>query len=210
MSTVLEKVVAGEIPPFVPLTAEQYVQMADAGILPSTPHVELIDGLLILKDRRDAGGDILTVGNLHVLVGLKLKGLLAEKLRDTGFYARHQAPVFLPPLNVPEPDVSVAIGTVDDYGSRFPEADDLALVVEVAYSSVRTERETKLPKYASAGIGLYWIVNLEERTVEVYREPVRTESRYAVEDRVSRTGRLRIPLAGTTDIEIAVAEFLPE
>ncbi|MGC1273124.1 MAG: Uma2 family endonuclease [Planctomycetaceae bacterium] len=210
MSTVLEKVVAGEVPPFVPLTADQYVQMADAGILPATPRVELIDGLLILKDRRDAGGDIMTVGNLHVLVGLKLNGLLAEKLRDTGFHARHQAPVFLPPLNVPEPDVSVAIGTIDDYASRFPDADDLALVVEVAYSSIRTDRETKLHKYAAAGIGLYWIVNLEESIVEVYGEPVRSESRYAVEERVDRSGQLRLPLAEMNIIEIAVAEFLPE
>ena len=59
----------------------------------------------------------------------------------------------------------------DDYTSRHPCPDDVFLLIEVADTTLAYDREEKLPIYARAGISEVWIVNLEDRTVEVYRQP---------------------------------------
>jgi Uma2 family endonuclease len=48
---------------------------------------------------------------------------------------------------------------------------DVLLIVEVSDSSLRYDRETKLRAYARNGIKEYWIVNLIDDVVEVFREP---------------------------------------
>ena len=200
-----------ETPPhYVPLTVEQYMQMAETGILPTTPQVELLDGLLVYKDRRDAGGDILTVGHLHVFVGLQLLDLLKTVLAGRSYHPRHQAPVALPPHGVPEPDVSVVAGDLDDYAHRLPEPADIAAVMEVSYSSLHTDRTTKLERYAAAGIPVYWIVNVEARQVEVFTGPVAAESRYAERTVYNRNETISLPLFDAAVIEVPVAGFVPE
>jgi Uma2 family endonuclease len=79
-------------------------------------------------------------------------------------------PVALDEESEPEPDVSVVPGDPRDYRDAHPEHP--ALIVEVALSRLRFDREHKGSLYARAGIADYWIVNIPERSVEVYREPV--------------------------------------
>ena len=69
----------------------------------------------------------------------------------------------------PEPDVAVVAGKPQDYIVAHPST--AALVVEVADSSLRLDRRFKAAVYARAGLHEYWIVNLVDRTLEVYREP---------------------------------------
>jgi Uma2 family endonuclease len=79
-----------------------------------------------------------------------------------------QAPLALGTDSEPEPDVAVISGSRRDY-AEHPQA--ALLVIEVADSSLRFDRQVKGPLYARAGIPEYWIVNLVDRTLEVYRQP---------------------------------------
>src|SRR4029079_1213350 len=71
----------------------------------------------------------------------------------------------------PEPDVFVAREEVANDPERHPGGADVALVVEVAETALRTDRETKKRIYARAGISVYWIANLVESQFEVYTDP---------------------------------------
>ncbi len=90
-----------------------------------------------------------------------------------------EAPVRMPDYNEPEPDVSLARGKAKDYANRHPGPADLALVVEVAKSSLSEDRQMAI--YGPAGIPVYGIVNLKAHQVEVYtllkrRGPLATAS----------------------------------
>src|SRR5208337_2297713 len=70
-----------------------------------------------------------------------------------------------------EPDLTVIRGEPEDYLEQNPDALAVALVVEVAESSLEFDRQVKLPIYGMAGIPIYWIVNLTDWQLEVYSEP---------------------------------------
>ena len=48
----------------------------------------------------------------------------------------------------------------------------MLLIIEVADSTVESDRSFKIPLYAKAGISEAWIVNLQDETIELYAEPV--------------------------------------
>lgn len=87
-----------------------------------------------------------------------------------GWLVRSQGPIALDDDSEPEPDVAVTRGSRRDYSRRHPSRP--ALVVEVAESSLSVDREYKGSLYARAGLDDYWILNLVDRVLEVYRAPV--------------------------------------
>lgn len=155
-----------------PFTTEQYHRMIETGLLMEGAPIELIDGILVRKDRRDSAEDsIMTVGPGHGGVCQRIALLLNSLVMPFGHHARCQQPIHLPPSHEPEPDASVVRGNLWAYDQDHPGAGDLFLVVEVADSSLSHDRGTKLRVYATAGIGQYWIVNLNDRCVEVHTQP---------------------------------------
>ena len=70
------------------------------------------------------------------------------------------------------------------YTDRHPEGDEVLLVIEVADSSLRYDREAKLPLYAKAGIPEAWVVDVTARTITVHTEP--GAGGYAVELALTR------------------------
>jgi Uma2 family endonuclease len=124
--------------------------------------IELIDGMMIEK---------MTQYPPHSLAD----GLCDDELARVvppGWHARGAKPVRLPPQDAkPEPDRCVVRGTKLDYAFIDPGPGDIALVVEVADSSLEQDRGRKLSAYARAGIPVYWIVNVVECQVEVYTMP---------------------------------------
>jgi Uma2 family endonuclease len=86
-----------------------------------------------------------------------------------GYTIRPQLPLAIDAMSAPEPDLAVVPGAPDDYADHPATA---ALVVEIADTSLRLDRQRKGPLYARAGVPEYWVVNLIDRVVEVYREPV--------------------------------------
>jgi len=123
---------------------------------------------------------------------------------------RIQMPVALDDESEPEPDVAVVPGEWGDYRTSHPSRP--VLVVEVAESSLSFDREDKGSLYARAGIRDYWIVNLVDRMLEVYRDPephptARYGWRYRVIERLGPEETVS-PLALAT-VRIAVGDLLP-
>ncbi len=160
-----------------PLTVEQYEAMIAQGILAEGEPIELIDGLLVSKDRAAAGGALMTVAPAHQLVVKRLARLLSG-VEGLGCHVSIQGPVRLPPRDEPEPDVAVAQGVPEDYAARHPGPADVWSVIEVSDSSLLRDRTTKLRVYAAAGLPQYVIVNLVDRCLEVHEEPAPAEQRY--------------------------------
>lgn len=206
-ATILEDVVAGRAPALWPITVDQYLRMVETGILREGSPVELIGGIIVRKDRSDAGGDPMVHGVRHAYV-VKCLERLGHGLEPLGVHLQTQLPIALSAHDAPEPDVAIVDGRPGDYLSRHPSSQDVRLVVEVADSSLAFDRAGKRRLYARHGIPHYWIVNLPEDCVETYAEPVPADERYAREGRCSRNDTLRLELGGGA-FEVAVAAILP-
>lgn len=84
---------------------------------------------------------------------------------------RVQNSIRLSNTSEPQPDIALVARASHGYKRQHPTPTDVYLVIEVADTSVDTDRRLKLPLYAKAGISEYWIVNLRDEVIEVYREP---------------------------------------
>lgn len=179
MSTeLISDIARGITPVFEPLTVQQYHAMIASGILREGAPVELIEGLLVRKDRRDREGDIMTVGPGHSFTVTNLNDLFDGLLKSAEFHVRTQQPLILSGTSEPEPDGCIVRGSASDYRKHHPGPSDTAVVIEVADSSLEYDRAVKLRKYAAAGIPVYWIVNLRDVMVEAYLRPLPAEERY--------------------------------
>src|SRR5206468_772316 len=89
------------------------------------------------------------------------------------FHVRTQGPLALGTASEPEPDIAIVGGKVRDYRDHHPAS--AVLIVEIADSSLIYDREDKGSLYARFGIPEYWIINLPEGVIEVYRDPEREE-----------------------------------
>jgi Uma2 family endonuclease len=188
------------------LTVEQVHRMLAAGILVDGEPVELIDGILVRKDRGPEGNPMV-ISSAHALAATRL-GQLDRLVEPLGYHLRVQQPVTLSPTSEPEPDASVARGTATDYATRHPGPGDLAAVIEVAESSLSYDRTTKLRLYARAGIPAYWVVNLPERQIEVFGGPAEHEQHYTTSLIAKRGESIRLEL-GTGSVDVAVSSILP-
>jgi Uma2 family endonuclease len=93
-----------------------------------------------------------------------LEGVLGE-----GYWVRCQGPLAVSDDSEPEPDVSVVPGSYDDYEDHPSTA---LLVVEVSLTSLSDDRRLNSQLYAAAGIAEYWLIDLQHRQLELFRDPV--------------------------------------
>jgi Uma2 family endonuclease len=142
-------------------TRAEYYRMAEAGILGEDDRVELIKGEIIQMS---------PIGRLHFAFVINLNKLLVVRLGDRA-HVSVQGPVALSDDTEPQPDIAVLRLRATPYRQREAWAEDALLLIEVADSSLRYDRTTKLRLYAEAGIPEYWIVDCTTKTVEVYRNP---------------------------------------
>jgi Uma2 family endonuclease len=142
------------------LTVAQYHSMIEHGILSEDSQIELLEGLLTAKMPKNPPHRIST----------KLLYSVLAQLIPNGWYVDSQEPITLADSE-PEPDIAIIRGCTTDYRNRHPSAQDVALVIEVADSSLDRDRNLKQRIYAVAGIPIYWILNLSDRTLEVYTQP---------------------------------------
>ncbi|MBO1346545.1 MAG: Uma2 family endonuclease [Hormoscilla sp. GUM202] len=147
------------------LTVEQYHQMIRSGILSDDDAIELLSGWLIPKMPK----------NPQHRAATKLTRNALEAIAPDGWYVDSQEPITLDDSEL-EPDIAIVRGDTRDYLDRHPGARDLSLVVEVADSTRERDRTLKQRLYGRAGIPVYWIVNLVERQLEVYSQPVELPS----------------------------------
>lgn len=172
-----------------------YHRMAESGIFQGRYRIELIDGEVI---------DMAPIGSPHVGAVFALNRLLMDAARGRATVSVQSA-IRLGDNSEPEPDLALLRPRADGYRSRPPpRAEDTLLVVEVADSSLRFDREVKLPLYARHAIPEVWIVDLVENVVEVFRAP--GEAGYAKPERLGMQAVLE-PL-GLPGARIAVADVL--
>jgi len=178
----------------------EYGRLIEKHVFRPDERLELLGGELVVREPHE---------DPHTLaVELVNEALLAAF--GPAWRVRVQLPVALDEESEPEPDVSVAAGRARD--RREPKPSRLALVVEVADSSLTLDREHKGSLYARAGVADYWIVNLVDRVLEVYREPAADATApfgwaYRVVRRLDAEESIA-PLAAPT-ASIAGADLLP-
>ena len=143
------------------LTSVEYYQMMESGIIREGERVELILGQIFTMAAK---------GTRHTISTRKLfKQLLS--LLDERADVQSQDPITLPNNTEPEPDIVIARLRSDEYINSHPAPADIILVIEVADSSIKFDRDIKAQLYAAAGINEYWIVNLIDNRLEIYRQP---------------------------------------
>jgi Uma2 family endonuclease len=143
-------------------TSEEYYKLADAGLFEGK-RVELISGRII---------EMSAMSRPHVKA-VKRAVRVFEAAFGKGWFVQNQAPLDLDDIDAasqPEPDVAVIEGDEDDYEDEHPTT--AALVLEVSFASLKYDRDKKASLYAKSGIADYWILNLRERQLEVFRRPV--------------------------------------
>jgi Uma2 family endonuclease len=192
----------------VSFTVDQYHQMIETAILPEGSQIELLDGLLVLKDRRDRGGNPMNVGSRHSAVVTQLTEAIRDLIGTVGLHVRCQQPITLPPSNEPEPDVAIVLGKPADYVKRNPEPPDILAVMEVADSSLRQDRELKQRIYTNAGIETYWIIDLTADQIEVYTQPQSGKGRYGQMQTFHPGEMIPLPLPSGKTTEMAVSDVL--
>jgi len=147
-------------------SVDEYERIGRAGILTEDDSVELLEGLIVEKMTKNPRHDSM----------IDLLAQMLTRLLPPGWFPRAQN-VLLTADSAPEPDLVVTHGDPQDYWNHHPTAGDVALVIEVAESSLLRDRR-KRRIYARAGIAQYWIVNLVDNQIELFREPDAASSEY--------------------------------
>jgi Uma2 family endonuclease len=184
--------------PYYRLSVEQYHEMARAGILTTEDRVELLGGWLVVKMTKNPPHTIAT-------------GLLHDELIrivPVGWFVANQDPLSATDSE-PEPDLMIVRGRRRDYPDGPPGPRDVALVVEVADSTLAEDRLTKKRTYAAAGIATYWIVNLIARQVEVHTAPTVEVPGYAHRETYGADAEVPVILDDREVGRIVVREILP-
>jgi len=181
-------------------TRLEYDRLVEAEILGPEDRIELLGGHMIVKEPQYSP---------HA-TGIQLAVRALDRAFGPGWDVRSQMPVALDDESEPEPDVAVVAGSPRDYRDAHPQRP--ALIVEVSLSRLRFDREHKGSLYARAGIADYWIVNIPDRRVEVYREPVPDAGapfgwRYG--RLVSHAADERIAPLAAPGVAVSVADLLP-
>ncbi len=141
-------------------TVEEYHKLADIGLIGEDDRIELLNGELVVKH---------AIGKRHSQAVTNLNMDFADHARRR-FMVSPQNPVWLDEMSEPEPDL-VLVPWRRKAGESLPTPDDVFLIIEVANSSLRYDRRDKLRAYARVGIREFWIFNLDEDVMEVFRDP---------------------------------------
>src|SRR5688572_4509222 len=142
-------------------TVDEYHRMAEAGVFHEDDRVELLDGQIV---------HMTPIGIRHAACVNRLNALIVG-LAGNQATVSIQNPLILGEHEEPQPDVAVLRYRADGYQTGHPRVPDTLLVVEVADTSVESDRQIKIPLYARAGIPEAWLVNLPGDDLEIYQQP---------------------------------------
>jgi Uma2 family endonuclease len=176
-------------------TREEFYRAAEHGVFRPDERLELLDGEIFTR---------MTQNPPHAAL-LSHAARLVVSAFGPGFSARQEKPLVLNGASEPLPDIVIVPGNPMDYLTHHPAATDACLVIEVSDTPVHFDRTRKRAAYARARVAEYWILNLRDRQLEVYREPVGGRYRTTL---VYRPGDEVAPLAAP-DAIVRVANLLP-
>jgi hypothetical protein len=182
------------------LRVDQYHSMIRTGILTEDDPVELLEGWLVVKMPQ----------NPPYRVAIRHTYKALEAIVPTNWYIDTQAPITTADSE-PEPDLVVVRGDPRHYLDRHPTPEDLALVVEVADTSIQRDQAYKRRLYAAARIPVYWILNLPESRCEAYTDPSGPgdEPDYHQRQNYGPTEEIPLMIEGVEVGRLAVHALLP-
>jgi Uma2 family endonuclease len=173
------------------LTVADYYRMGEAGVFSPDARVELIEGEVI---------DMAPIGTKHGSTVKRLNSLLTAAVGSRAIVSV-QDPLRLSDLSEPEPDLMLLKPRADFYADAHPSAADVLLLIEVADSSARYDREIKLPLYARHGVPEVWLVDLEARLLRFFRMPA--GEAYQQTSTTASPGRTAVAALPGIDIDLA-------
>jgi Uma2 family endonuclease len=175
-------------------TTDEYEQMIATGILTEEDRVELIDGEIIAMS---------PINVRHAACVKRLNELFSDR-KAKRYIVGVQDPIRLDERSVPEPNVVLLRRRPDFYRGGHPEPEDVILIIEVADTSLAYDQGVKASLYARASIEEFWLVNLAENNVVVYREP--GPNGYASQQ--AKTEGMTISPATLPDIVLTVDDII--
>lgn len=181
-------------------SVDRYDRMVDAGILTPDDKVELLENYVVLK---------LPKNPAHDGTALRIRKRLTRVL-PSKWDIREQGTIDLTDSR-PEPDFAIVREDPADYTTRHPTPADIELIIEVANTSLLRDQRDKARIYARGNVVCYWIVNLDDRRVEVHAQPSGPcdSPAYASVVSFGPTDAVPLVLDGATVATIPVADLLP-
>lgn len=143
------------------ITVEEYDLMIEKGVFDENDQVELLNGGIVEK---------MPKGKNHANYNDIAADLFKEKLGKK-VWVRNQNPIWLDDFSEPEPDLALVEPPFNKYFNSHPIPEEIYLLVEVSDSTLGYDRNTKAEAYSRAGIRQYIVLNVQEKTIEDYREP---------------------------------------
>jgi Uma2 family endonuclease len=176
-------------------TVEEYHRMGEAGILPEDNRLELINGDIVVGE---------PIGAYHAGTVVRLNRLWTSHVGDRAMVSI-QNPVQFPREDTElQPDVMLLRPREDFYTTAHPQAADVLLLIEVADTTLRLDRQVKIPLYARVGVQEVWLLDLTTQRLEVCREPL--GDRYSS---VRTLGRgQRVSPAAFPDLSVDVVDLV--
>lgn len=169
--------------------------MINSGVLTEEHKVELILGQIIQK---------MPITTQHAATVRRVRHYFSKRYADK-YEITSENPIELPNESQPEPDCVIALFREDFYVNKHPTPPEIFVVIEVAKSTLYTDRYLKAAAYAGAGIQEYWIINLVDNQVEVHLNPNKETSTFADVNQYKQDQEFDSPFAGN----IKVADLLP-
>ncbi|MGH8220478.1 MAG: Uma2 family endonuclease [Steroidobacteraceae bacterium] len=143
------------------VSADEFLEMGNAGVFAPEARLELIEGEII---------EMAPIGSPHAAVLRELTARLGRSAADRVIVSP-QCPLVLGEGSVPQPDLALLKPKPDKYFRDHPHASDALLVVEVSDTTLRFDLDSKIPLYALAGVPEAWVVDIERRAIRVFRDP---------------------------------------
>jgi Uma2 family endonuclease len=191
----------------VQFTRQETESLVRLGFVPEDASTELLHGIFVHTDRSAAGEDPLTVGDHHTKC-VEFLSNLRTSINCDSRHVRSQQPLVCSDIHEPQPDFMVLRGDLRSYTDK-PTAADAFCVVEVADSSYERDAGEKLFGYARADIPQYIIINLRNRTAEMYAKPDATNGTYPLPKIVGEGGELSLRVGVEEYFTLPLADILP-
>jgi Uma2 family endonuclease len=150
---------------FVPektrISVDRYQKMVATGVLTQRDRIELIEGEMINRA---------PIGPKHAALTARLTKILILAVGDAAIVSPG-GPVNLGDFSEPQPDLLLLRPRDHYYAGKIPDASDVLLLIEISDSTLAFDQNTKRALYARHAVPEYWIVDVEGKRIQVYREP---------------------------------------
>ena len=173
------------------ITVDEYHRMAEVGLLAPDARVELIEGEII---------DMAPIGNRHMSVVDRLTKLFVLAAGENAI-VRVGGSVRLGRMSEPQPDLLILKPRANFYSDDWATGHDTFLAIEVSDTTLRYDREIKVPLFARHGVPETWIFDVENAQLLVYSEL--REGVYRHHDAIARTGRRQLSALPELEVDLA-------